>query len=73
MLMLLTGKGGAPPDKVQVYQWLLKAAEQGHARTMFNLGRMLEKGDGIAKDEERALTWYQRAVSACGSSGASRS
>ena len=61
---LLTGQGGGPPDKVQAYQWLLKAAEQGHARAMFNLGRMLEKGDGIAKDEERALNWYQRAVAA---------
>ena len=54
-------RGGAVQDKAEAYQWLLKAAEQGHARAMYNLGRMHEKGDGIGQDNEQALLWYQRA------------
>lgn len=38
------------------------AAEEGHADSQFNLGLMYEKGIGVGKDENEALTWYLKAA-----------
>lgn len=37
-------------------------ADQGHAEAQFRLGRMHEKGWGVAKDHEEALRWYRMAA-----------
>lgn len=34
------------------------------AEAMFGIARLLETGDGVARDEERAARWYRRAVAA---------
>jgi len=56
------GIGGCPKDKRQACQWFQRAALQGHVRSMSNLANMLEYGDGVEKDLETALTWYQAAA-----------
>ena len=38
------------------------AAQEGHADSQFNLGLMYEKGIGVGKDENEALTWYLKAA-----------
>ncbi len=57
----LTGKGGAPIDKPKALQCFSTAAASGHARAMMNLATMLESGDGVPVDSNKALTWYEQA------------
>jgi TPR repeat protein len=40
----------------------LKAAEQNHPLAQTNLGKMYEKGEGVAKDDAQAVSWYRRAA-----------
>ena len=63
-LQYLHGQEGFPCDKSAAYQWLLKSAKHGLSSPdmEFNLGRMLEKGDGVAQDLAAAVFWYQRAA-----------
>ncbi|MDR1167038.1 MAG: sel1 repeat family protein [Deltaproteobacteria bacterium] len=42
--------------------WLQKAAAQGHALAQYNFARMLELGDGVARDLDQAQRWYQEAA-----------
>lgn len=37
-------------------------AEQGDRDAQYYLGRMYEKGQGVAKDGTKAVTWYRRAA-----------
>jgi len=46
-------------------QWFTKAAEAGLPKAMFNLGHMLDKGEGVAApDYPAAAVWYRRATDA---------
>ena len=47
-------------DKRKAVEWLKKAADQGECRAQFWLGLAYELGDGIEKDDCRALTLWQR-------------
>ena len=59
-----------PPDTVKwprlIQAWeienLYKAAEQGLADAQFNLGLSYAIGQGIAKNETRALAWFHKAA-----------
>lgn len=64
-LLYLFGNDYLAIDKKKAYYWLLKSAVQGQSRPdiEYNLGRLLEKGDGIKKDLPRAMYWYRRAAS----------
>lgn len=44
--------------------WLvyLQAAQQGSARGQYLLGQCYEQGTGVARDQERALEFYQQAA-----------
>jgi TPR repeat protein len=42
--------------------WYKKAAEQGFADTHYNLGMMYNEGEGVPKDQGKALGWYQKAA-----------
>src|SRR6266478_4569059 len=53
---------GAAQDYVQAAHWYLKAAEQSHGLAQFNLGMMLEMGQGMPRDEAKALLWIQTAA-----------
>ena len=40
----------------------LKAAKQGKASAQYNLGRMYDDGEGVAKDYTKAVYWYTKAA-----------
>ena len=37
-------------------------AEQGHAKSQFNLGVMYQKGQGVPKNYKTAVKWYRLAA-----------
>lgn len=49
-------------DFVVAFSWFLKAAKQGHPGSQYNLGVMLQYGQGIASDYQTAMKWYRKAV-----------
>ncbi|MCK5518644.1 MAG: sel1 repeat family protein [Alphaproteobacteria bacterium] len=51
-----------PPDSVKSVFWLTQAAEGGHRVAMFDLARMLKKGEGVPKDSVHALVWMKKAA-----------
>lgn len=56
------GIGGQPPNFAEAARWYRKAAEQGFARGMINLGFLYEKGLGVERDPAAALQWYRKAA-----------
>lgn len=51
-----------PPDLARAVHWLTKAAEGGHRVAMFDLARMLKKGEGAKADPEQAAAWMKKAA-----------
>lgn len=49
-------------DYANALEWRKKAAQQGYANALVNLGFMYEKGKGVKKDEELALKYYKELV-----------
>ena len=39
-----------------------KAAEQGDAKSQYELGKCYEFGKGVEKDQAKAVEWYQKAA-----------
>ncbi len=39
-----------------------RLAEQGHAKTQYNLGVLYQKGQGVPQDDAEALQWYRKAA-----------
>ena len=58
--MFLSGKGCAV-DKAAAFQWILQSAVQNNAHAQFQVGQMLQDGDGVPKDDIRAGEFYTRA------------
>jgi predicted Ser/Thr protein kinase len=58
----LKGLGGAPLNKLEAFRYFMKAAESGHVRAMVNVATMLEKEDGVTRDLNQALSWYEKAA-----------
>jgi uncharacterized protein len=56
------GRGGLIKNGTEAAYWFRKAAEQGHAVAQFNLGVMLQYGQGVAKDDTEAAQWYRQAA-----------
>jgi TPR repeat protein len=56
-------------DYPQASHWFLLAALQNHSLAQFNLGVMCANGQGIPKDDAKALQWFQKAADQ-GDSGA---
>ena len=56
-------------DYPQASHWFLQAAMQNHSLAQFNLGVMCALGQGIQKDDAKALQWFQKAADQ-GDSGA---
>ncbi len=38
------------------------AAEQGHVDAENNLGAMYYTGEGVARDEQKAIEWFEKAA-----------
>jgi TPR repeat protein len=51
-----------PRDRKQALAWFLRAAAQGHAKSMNLVGRFLEEGWEIPANRRAAIAWYQRAA-----------
>src|SRR5258708_12221607 len=47
-------------EKAQAVVALEYAAEHGHGYAQWKLGRMLADGDGVARDDLRAFTYFQK-------------
>lgn len=61
-LFSLTGIPGRPVDKVRAINFLERGVEGGHSRAFFNLARVYEKGEGVAKNIEKALDLYKNCL-----------
>lgn len=55
--MYLSGQG-VKQDKAEAVKWFHKAAFQGNAEAMFNLGASYYNGDGVTRDEQQAYAWF---------------
>lgn len=60
-MFYLQGLGGLNKDKKAAFNEFNIAAAGGHPRAMLNLANMLERGDGVIKDEDKAIYWYNEA------------
>ena len=59
--MLAVGLG-TRTDPVQAYEWLLRAAIQGHALARYNAGYAHLVGEGVSKDPAAAVDWWRQAA-----------
>src|SRR6185369_16357394 len=59
--LLLRGEG-MRRDPTQAFDWYLRAAHQGHAKSMNLVGRFLEEGWEVPADPQAALEWYRRSA-----------
>jgi len=50
-----------PLDKAEAANWFKKAADAGHSKAQWYLGRMYANGDGVKKDKNRAVKYLQQA------------
>ena len=61
-LMYAKGQGGASQDYFKAFEWLRKAAEQGHAKAQYAMGNCYDWGYGTTRDYTKAAYWYQKAA-----------
>jgi hypothetical protein len=48
--------------RAEAYKWYLRAAENGHAVSQFNLGNIYYTGRGVKQDYAQAADWYELAA-----------
>ena len=53
---------GIAKDAKQAVNWYTKAAERGHARAQFLLGRLYYAGRAVPLDYKQALNWLTKAA-----------
>ena len=53
---------GTEKDLKRAIKWYEKAADQGEAMAIFNLGNLYRKGYGVSQDESKARDLFCRAV-----------
>ena len=56
------GKEGIEQCYTKAYALFLEAAKAGHVKALSYTGRMLWKGEGIDKNYEEAIKWYEAAA-----------
>ena len=49
-------------DDALAAQWFLKAAQLGHMNAQYNLGVLLNGGQGLPRDIDGAMAWYRKAA-----------
>jgi TPR repeat protein len=49
-------------DYPQAFHWFSLAATQNHSLAQFNIGVMCTHGQGMPKDDVKALQWFQKAA-----------
>jgi TPR repeat protein len=53
---------GVPRDYKQAAKWFLNAANQGLARSQYQLAIMYGRGEGVNKDHTKAVEWFLKAA-----------
>ena len=53
---------GVTEDNQKAYQWYLKASQQGHGKSQYQLAKCYMKGKGVAKDSAKAKAWMLKAM-----------
>jgi TPR repeat protein len=48
-------------SKFRAAYWYKKAAEQGNPQAQTSYGLLLQKGNGVEKDEKEAVIWFEKA------------
>jgi TPR repeat protein len=56
------GEDGRPPDLESAFRWFQRAADQGYGAAQANVGRAYLRGEGVAKDPEKAYMWSVIAI-----------
>ena len=51
-------------DDRQGFEWFKRSADLGNPDAMINLAQCYHRACGVAKDEDLAVTWYQKAIDA---------
>ncbi len=64
------GHGKYPKDLKEALDWHLKAAARGNARSMFVIGNMYLKGQGVEANKGEAIAWFKKSVEAGGEGSA---
>ena len=54
--------GSGPQSPEDKFAEVKRKAESGDAKAQFGLARMYYNGDGITKDDAKAVEWYQKAA-----------
>ncbi len=49
-------------DYKAAIQKLLPAAQQGHKKAQYRMGRCYDKGYGVLEDNDKAFSWYQKSA-----------
>ena len=58
----LNGTGGIEQNESEGVRLLLEAAELGHKRAMYVVGKRYENGDGLGYDIDQAIYWYNESA-----------
>jgi len=53
---------GVQRNDAKAFEWMQRAAAQGHAYAQLNLGNMYYHGVGVNKNKQQALLWISKAV-----------
>lgn len=56
------GSGGYDENYEKAATWFLRAAEQGHTDATYQVGWMLQNGNGFLMNERRAVEWFLKAA-----------
>ena len=76
LLMLCTAVGAQPAEKLydegkalydakkytQALPKLKAAAEKGHKKAQYRMGRCYDKGNGVKEDDKQAVAWYAKSA-----------
>ncbi len=68
----MSGALGGTPNPHAAYGYYLRAAEAGDTKAAVTVGDCLYDGEGVERDAETALAWYDRAAASGSAEGASR-
>ncbi len=68
----ISGALGGTPNPTAAYGYYLRAAKEGNLAACVTVGDCLYDGDGVEKNAEEALVWYNRAAAGGSEEGAAR-
>jgi TPR repeat protein len=60
--MYFLGHDGIEKDEIQAFEWLMKAAKQGHIEAEVMVAAMYDRGLGVPADVNAATSWYEKAA-----------